>query len=48
MNQSYDTTTPEGKSQVIKEVQLSRRIEATDKIAGHFGDVDITFEVVDY
>ena len=29
--------------------QLSRRyIEATDKIAGHFGDVDITFEVVDY
>lgn len=29
--------------------QLSRRyIEATDKIVGHFGDVDITFEVVDY
>ena len=28
--------------------QLSRRyIEATDKISGHFGDVDISFEVVD-
>lgn len=29
--------------------QLSRNyIEATDKVAGHFGDVDITFEIVDY
>lgn len=25
MNQSYDTTTPEGKSQVIKDVQPSRQ-----------------------
>lgn len=29
--------------------QLSRNyIEATDKVSGHFGDVDITFEIVDY
>lgn len=46
----FDITIPfNTRDDIVWRGQLSRRyIEATDNIAGHFGDVDITFEVVDY
>ena len=46
----FDISLPfNSRDDIVWRGQLSRRyIESTDKIAGHFGDVDITFEVVDY